>query len=310
MTIAARWRSDDDLRLAALRLSTIGLWIGAGALALIATTYYVTNDGIGMDAHAYWLAGQRANPYGPGPGEKDAFLYSPLFAQAMRPLALLPWPVFYGLVVTICAVVYYWLLRPLPIRWRVPALLFCVPELLIGNIYALLAASLVMAISRPEALAFPALTKITPALPVGVWFLVRGEWRNWLRAVAMTLFLALLSFVLEPDIWREWFGFLAQHRGAQGIEYPLRVALAILLATYAARRNVPWLLAIAFCLSMPLARQGFQSMVPLVAIVRLLLPSGRTTETSAWAVAPRSGLLPRLAVPGPGTKALEPPTES
>jgi hypothetical protein len=296
MQIAAKWRLDDDLRIAALRIWAIGLCMGAGALALIATIYYTSNDGVGMDAHAYWLAGRRQHPYGPGPGERDAFLYSPLFAQAMRPLALLPWHVFCGVVIAMCGLVYYWLLSPLPTRWRIPALLFCVPELLIGNIYALLAASLVIALSRPEALAFPTLTKITPALPCGVWFIVRGEWRHALRAVAATTALTAVSFAYEPGMWVEWLKFLSAHSGSQGVEYPLRVVAALALAVHAGRRNRAWLLAVAFWLSMPLAGLGPQSLIPLVAIVRLVQvdrhPVGMSTRSNGRGV----GSFPEPAV--------------
>jgi hypothetical protein len=70
MQIAAKWRLDDDLRIAALRIWAIGLCMGAGALALIATIYYTSNDGVGMDAHAY-LAGWTA-PASLRPGPRGA----------------------------------------------------------------------------------------------------------------------------------------------------------------------------------------------------------------------------------------------
>lgn len=92
---------DLDLR-GALRLGLlIGLWIGSVLYAVKIAGYYLPNGGTGFDAHAYWAAVRADVPYGAAPGEQDAYLYSPAFLQAVTPLALLPWWVFYGVWATV-----------------------------------------------------------------------------------------------------------------------------------------------------------------------------------------------------------------
>jgi hypothetical protein len=285
-----RWRAGGDLREAATRVAVVGAWCGAAALALWAAGYYILGDGVGMDAHAYWLAGRVAHPYGPGPGERDAYLYSPAFAQAMSLPAHLPWHAFLGLAMVGNAAVYYWLLRPLPWRWRVPALLLCVPELLITNIYPLLAAALVLGVARPWAVAFPALTKVTPGSVGVLWFAARGEWRKVALACGTTLAVVAVSFALGPHLWFEWFRFLTTHGGDRGVSYPVRVLLAVGVTIFAARKDRPWLLAIACWLAMPLGGLGPQSGIVLVALVRLLDRETKPTPAPVRAgleVAPR-----------------------
>ena len=52
-----------------------------------------SEHGIGWDAHAYYVAWS-GGLYEELPGTVDAYNYSPLFAQVIWPLTLLPWPVF------------------------------------------------------------------------------------------------------------------------------------------------------------------------------------------------------------------------
>ena len=59
--------------------------------AVAMSTWY----GLGWDAHAYYVAWS-GGLYEALPGSADAYNYSPLFAQIVWPLTLLPWPVFCG----------------------------------------------------------------------------------------------------------------------------------------------------------------------------------------------------------------------
>ena len=62
-------------------------WAAGGVVAVMTVLLYA-HHGIGYDARAYWRAGRVDDPYTLStPGYADAFLYSPVFAQAMRPLA-------------------------------------------------------------------------------------------------------------------------------------------------------------------------------------------------------------------------------
>ena len=153
-----RWAAGGDLRVAAWRVGVVGAWAFALAMIGVSAYQYATRGGFGMDAHAYWLAGRTPHPYGPRPGANDAYLYSPVFAQLVKPVAALPWPVFRLMWVAVEGAAYTWLLWPLPIRWRLLAGLWCVPALFIGNIYGVLGVSLVLGMRRhPSAWAYPLL---------------------------------------------------------------------------------------------------------------------------------------------------------
>ena len=101
----------------------------------------------------------------------------PLFAQVTWPLTLLPWPVFCALLVGAAALGVAWLVRPLPLPTAVGAWLFCLPEILSGNVFWLLAVTAAVGFTRGSPWCVAAFTKILPCLGP-VWFLVRREWRH------------------------------------------------------------------------------------------------------------------------------------
>ncbi len=137
----------------------------------------------GLDAHAYYLTGQRGDLYGWPDGSSYGYLYSPLFAQIIKPLTALPWPAFQALWIGAEAIAFGWLLWPLPIRWRALAYLYVVPALCLGNIFGALGVALVLSMrQRPGLWAHPLLTKVVPAGVGLVWYAVRGEWRNVSRS--------------------------------------------------------------------------------------------------------------------------------
>lgn len=69
------------------------LWAASIGLALIFARF-ATQGLAGTDSHAYWLALQGGEMYGGSPTDRDAYLYSPLFAQVLAPLGWLAWPAF------------------------------------------------------------------------------------------------------------------------------------------------------------------------------------------------------------------------
>src|SRR5450759_2725088 len=78
-----------------IRAFWVALIPGAVLFLAMQTIGYARAGMIGADSHAYWMAVRfpqtwYANP----PGYRDAFLYSPAFAQALWPLGQLPWPAF------------------------------------------------------------------------------------------------------------------------------------------------------------------------------------------------------------------------
>lgn len=246
-------------------------WVLALTFAGMATFRYRTGYLLGMDSRAYWMAGRTGNPYGGDPGDWGAFLYSPLFAQAIRLVAWMPWPIFFVLFAAINAAAFWWLTKPLPWRWRVPVLALCYTEVLTGNISALLAVALVLSVTRPEALALPTLTKVSPGAIGFLWHLARGDLRMVASGALATSALVLVSYLAEPQLWADWIHMLlSADRSLAGPGLPVKTAAAVVVAIFAARTHTPRLLAVAFWLAMPMA--GVlrpQPMTVLVAAIRL-----------------------------------------
>jgi hypothetical protein len=232
---------------------------------------FVVNASLGVDAHAYWVAGGSSHPYDQAPGVQDAFLDSPVFAQLMRPLSLLPFGVFLGLWMAVEASLFAWLVAPLPKKWAIPLFLLCVPELLLGNVVGLIATAAVLGVTRlPEAWSFPLLTKITPGVLGLAWFLVRGEWRNLARAVAFTLAVVAVSYAVSPSLWRDWFTFLTQQSRAGGGPGALaRAGLALALVVAGARNGRAWVLGPALLVCTPVLG-GVNAIAMLTAVPRLV----------------------------------------
>jgi hypothetical protein len=257
-----------------LDLYSRAFWIALipGGLLFLAMQVYVywQTDNIGLDSHAYWLAAREPETwYTRPPAYRDAFLYSPAFGQALRPLGVLPWPAFQALWFLGCAAILAWLLAPL--GWKRGLILapFFVSELLLGNVYLLFAASLVLSLGRfPGAVALPILTKVAPGV-VGLWFVARGEWRKVLWVAGTTTAIVLVSALIAPDAWARWIQFLGTSAGDRGFGSTVRLVLALVLVVWAARRSQAWLLAPALILACPVLG-GYGPLAVLAAIPRLL----------------------------------------
>jgi hypothetical protein len=259
MLTGERWRAGGDLRAAATRVAIIGAWVVALAMALLSVLGYATTSGFGVDGQAHYLTGHRADLYGWPDGSSYGYLYSPLFAQVIKPLTALPWPLFEGLWIGAGAIAYGWLLWPLPLRWRALAFVYLVPALCLGNIFGAMGVALVLSMRRlPGMWAYPLLTKVLPAGVGFVWYAVRGEWRNIARVAAPTLVLVAVSAAIQPQLWIDWVGFLAGNSDRDQWRH-LQLPIALAVSVYAARTNRPWLLAVAFWLTVapPLYMQGW-----------------------------------------------------
>jgi hypothetical protein len=245
-------------------------------LALLFTWHSVLmirDFGIGWDAHAYYVA-WHGTLYDKMPGEVDAYNYSPLFAQVVWPLTHLPWAVFCALFIGAAGLTIAWLAKPLSRPMAVGLWLFCTPEILSGNVFWLLALCTVLGFSRGTPWLAAAFTKVVPCLGP-IWFLVRGEWRP-LRsfAVAATLFF-LVSFALDPSLWRQWVDFLVDSSDVAPVisfipplVYRLPVGLALLV--FAARTDRRWLVPVCMVVVSPVIGEG--TLALLAAIPRLLEP--------------------------------------
>ncbi len=263
-----------------LRAGVIPVWLGSLFVGLNAVVVYVSEGQVGMDAHSYWWAGRTDHPYAVLP-DQAAYLYSPAFAQALHPLALLPWPAFLTLWMVAESLVLGWLLRPLGWRYGIPALLWCLPEILIGNVYGFLALAVVVGLRpngpRPGAWALPILTKLTPGVGL-LWHPLRRQWRAFGVGLAVTAGIGLLSYAAQPHLWHEWVAFLRagapgrRGHGGDGSRL-LRYAVAPILLGVAARRGWPWLVPAGVLLALPVI-DGNAVLALLAAVPRLATHNG------------------------------------
>jgi Glycosyltransferase family 87 len=228
----------------------LGLWIITVKIAVSGGTYYLSAHAVGLDAHAYWLSGHTPNPYGLAPGTQDAFLYSPTFALAIRPLTLLPWQVFFALWAAVEAVVIAWLLKPLGFAWGVPCFLLCSTELFLGNVNGLFGLVIVFGFRYPGLWAFPILTKILPGIGA-LWFVVRGEWRNAAIVAVTTTAIAVPTMLLAPDLWLDWLRFLLAQSGGITPSRVTRLVAGFVLVVVAARKDWRVLLPLVLFLATP-----------------------------------------------------------
>lgn len=253
------------------------LWSLGLVAVFVSVRHLVTGNAMGQDSHAYWLAAQGELSYGTSPGQRDAYLYSPAFAAVIWPLALLPWPVFCAAWFAIEAVALAWLVKPLRAGWAIPVALMCLPELVVGNIYILLAAAAVVGMQRPAAWSFAVLTKVTTGVGL-LWFACRGEWKKLLQGVGATVLIVAVSYAFDPKAWSDWLQFLFENRSGtpdSGASFVVRCAIAVALIVIGARKQWPFLVAPAVVLASPV----LVSVVPwtvLIAIPRLLRAKGST----------------------------------
>ncbi|MFL5970238.1 MAG: glycosyltransferase 87 family protein [Gaiellaceae bacterium] len=226
------------------------------AVALWSTFYLLIalHGGAGFDSHAYWLTRDGIH-YATDPGKQDAYLYSPAFAHAIRPLTLLPWPAFALLWAGLAAATFIWFARAAERRWQIAVFALCLGDVVYGNVWWIFALVVAFGLRRPALWAIPLLLKVTPAVGL-IWFAVRREWRNLAIAVILALGVAAVSYAVDPQAWRDWVGFLQTGHESwlpnQTIPLATRIAAAFALTGYAARKNRPTLLPAAVWLATPM----------------------------------------------------------
>lgn len=251
------------------------LWValvpGSAMFAYLQIHGYAGRGMIGADSHAYWVAARDPGSwYTRLPAHWDAYLYSPAFAQALSPVGQLPWRAFQALWAAAQLATLAWLLAPLGWRRGLTVMGFVVPELVLGNLYIFYAAVLVLMLRRaPGVLAFPLLTKVFPGI-VGLWFLMRREWRAASWAVVSTVLVVAISAAVSPQAWLAWIRFLTSTADTgRGSTAAVRFVVSAGIIVWAARRGHAWLLAPALVLSSPLLG-GYSALAVLVAIPRLV----------------------------------------
>jgi len=245
--VNVRERLPRDLR----RIGYVAAWVMAVFAVFMIAYFNVYKRSFGVDSHAYWLAWRGSmytdGPVPPGWVGLNPYLYSPAFAQALWPMAQLPWAVFGVLFSVIDAAVLVWLLKPLGWAWGIPVYLVLLPEVLNGNIFVLLGAMAVFGFRYPASWALAALTKVAPTV-MPFWWLVRRESRPLATWGAVTLGIAIVSAGISPGLWVSWFEhlWLWSHSSTKLLGsnrmVPLiyRAPLGLLLVVVGARKGWRW----------------------------------------------------------------------
>jgi hypothetical protein len=194
-----------------IRLANLGLFALAvvGAAAGVAIAWmHVTSDPL-ADAHAYYEAAARLNaggslyPAGVDPSSNHIYLYPPLFAIALRPLALLPYEWFALVWELLVIAAFVLLLQRLGVRKRSTWIAVGLLGIPIGWALSIAQAhvpmTLLMAIGQPWSIALAANLKLFPAL-IALYWLGRREFESLLAFLVWSvLFIAVQVVVDGPD---------------------------------------------------------------------------------------------------------------
>ncbi len=227
----------------------------------------------GFDAHAYWAV-DLSNLYGAATSntsDLDAFRYTPAAGQAFSIFHVLPWELFFGLWFVAMIAALIWLTgRSWPLLLAFPP----VPlELYHGNIHLFMAVAIVLGFRYPIAWAFILLTKVSPGVGV-LWFAVRGEWRKLAIAVGSAAAIAAVSFVVAPDLWRQYVTTMVNnlvydpgHAYPVPIPLPIRLAISAAIVWWGARTDRRWTVPVAATISLPII--WFHGFALLVAAIPL-----------------------------------------
>lgn len=238
-----------------------------------------------VDAYAYWTTRDGDLYDGQTAGAMGAYLYSPAFAQVIRPLTILPWPVFVTIWTGFNLAIVWWLLG----RWSLPAMLFLpIPfEIVSGNVHLMYAAAIVLGFRASFTWALPILTKVTPGIGLA-WFAVRREWRQLGLALAVTAAIVAISYALDPALWRQWIDVIAASSSTPAtvgwylpVSLLVRLPIAIVVAGVAGITGRAWLLPVAVTLALPVL--WLNSLAILAACVPLSrVRVGRDAEARAF----------------------------
>jgi hypothetical protein len=201
------------------------------------------------------------------------FWFTPPVAFLFYPFTLLPLHVFEA----VWTALQFAALGLMVGRWSALALLipFVWWEISSANIALFIGLAVVVGFRYPAAWSFMLLTKITPGIGL-VWFAVRHEWRSLGIALGATVLIAVVSFVVAPGLWPEWFDRLSSNIGKEGpgfftIPIPLaaRLVAAAVIVTWGALTDRRWTVVVAVTLGAPtLWYNALATLVAMVALAR------------------------------------------
>ena len=205
----------------------------------------------GLDTVVYWGADLDNLYQGAQIGEREAFLYSPAFAQVLIPLRLLPFEVAYALWLAASIAMLIWM----RVAWTLafPPVL---ADLYWGNVHVFYALVIVLGFRYAAVWALPILTKVVSGIGV-LWFAFRLEWRPLGIALGTSAAIAFVSFLLAPGLWFDWVDSLVANSGREtGMRFdvvplPVRLAGGVLILLWGARTDRRWTVPIAVFLASP-----------------------------------------------------------
>lgn len=211
---AAARRTRDRIGPGMRHMLNLAVFAGAvvGALAGLAVAWmHVVNDPL-ADAHAYYDAAARLNaghplyPAGIDPNGNRIYLYPPLLAVALRPLALLPYEWFALAWELLVVASFVALVRYLGVRSRNTWLAIGLLGVPVGWALTIAQAhvpmTLLLAIGQPWSIALAANLKLTPVL-IAIWWLGRRDFESFFAFLVWTALFVGAQLVLE------WNGTLA-----------------------------------------------------------------------------------------------------
>jgi hypothetical protein len=232
-------------------------------VGLLALPYIIilnrANSEFGFDAHAYWAV-NLADLYGHSLGNTsgyDAFRYTPVIGQAFSIFHLIPWELFFALWFAGMIAALIWMTGR---TWLVLLAFPPLPlELYHGNIHLFMAVAIILGFRYPVAWAFVVLLKVSPGVGA-LWFAFRGEWRKFAIAVGATLALAAVSFVVAPDLWRQYTATMLDNLAYVPVDQPhpfpiplaLRLAVSVAILWWGARTDRRWTVPVAATISLPI----------------------------------------------------------
>jgi hypothetical protein len=197
-------------RAAQLRIANLVLFALAviGAAAGVAVAWlHVLGDPLAA-AHAYYEAASRLNagqplyPANLNPNENHIYLYPPLFAMALRPLALLPYEWFALIWELAVVATFVWLLQHLGVRkrstWIAVGLLGVPIGWALTIAQAHIPMTLLMAMGQPWSIALAANLKLFPAL-IALYWLGRRDWESFLAFLVWSALLIALQVVIDAN---------------------------------------------------------------------------------------------------------------
>lgn len=244
-----------------------------------------------FDLHAYWITRFGVDYAAQAPGPAGTYLYSPAFAEIIRPLTSLPLPVFAAIWTAIGAGLLLWLAGRRVLWFAVlPPVLLTLVQGQLDLAYAVVA---VVGLRWPVAWALPLLTKVTPGIGI-VWFVVRRQWRSLALAIGATGLIALASLALDSSAWSGWVALLLRTQGPVSdpnliyVPIPLlvRAPFALAVVAWGAWTNRHWTIPIAMTLAMPIL--WVNSLTILVAIWPML-DAGAGSPAGRWLATTRAG---------------------